>query len=81
VTFASRHQPRACRAGSLDSYLPAARRRVDIRIIQLMLGHESVQQTQRYLNITDEELRKGLEVSLEATDPEGGHGSSECVTK
>ena len=29
---------------------------VDIRIIQLMLGHASIQQTQRYLNVTDEEL-------------------------
>ena len=28
-----------------------------------MLGHASVQQTQRYLNVTDEELRKGLEIS------------------
>ena len=36
---------------------------VDIRIIQLMLGHASMQQTQRYLNVTDEELRRGLEVS------------------
>jgi integrase len=36
---------------------------VDIRIIQLMLGHAGIQQTQRYLNVTDEELRKGLEVS------------------
>jgi integrase len=36
---------------------------VDIRIIQLMLGHASVQQTQRDLNVTDDELRKGLEVS------------------
>ncbi len=36
---------------------------VDIRIIQLMLGHASIMQTQRYLNITDEELRRGLEVS------------------
>ena len=36
---------------------------VDIRIIQLMLGHASLQQTQRYLNVTDEELRRGLEVS------------------
>jgi hypothetical protein len=36
---------------------------VDIRIIQLMLGHASVMQTQRYLNVTDEELRRGLEVS------------------
>lgn len=36
---------------------------VDIRIIQLMLGHASIQQTQRYLNVTDEELRRGLEVN------------------
>ncbi len=36
---------------------------VDIRIIQLMLGHASIQQTQCYLNVTDEELRRGLEVS------------------
>ena len=36
---------------------------VDIRIIQLMLGHASVQQTQRYLNVTDEELLRGLEIS------------------
>jgi integrase len=47
----------------------------DIRIIQLMLGHASVQQTQRYLNVTDEELRKGLEVSWKR------RGRSECVTK
>lgn len=36
---------------------------VDIRITQLMLGHASIQQTQRYLNVTDEELRRGLGVS------------------
>ena len=36
---------------------------VDIRILQLMLGHASIQHTQRYLNVTDEELRRGLEVS------------------
>ena len=36
---------------------------VDIPIIQLMLGHASIQQTQRYLNVTDEEMRRGLEVS------------------
>jgi len=35
---------------------------VDIRIIQLRLGHASIQQTQRYLNVTDEELRRGLEL-------------------
>jgi hypothetical protein len=28
-----------------------------------MLGHASIHQTQRYLNVTDEGLRKGLEVS------------------
>jgi integrase len=37
----------------------------DIRIIQRMLGHASIQQTQRHLNETDEELRRGLEVSWE----------------
>lgn len=33
---------------------------VDIRTIQLMLGHSDVKQTQRYLNITDEELRRAM---------------------
>jgi integrase len=33
---------------------------VDIRTIQLMLGHSDIKQTQRYLNITDEELRKSM---------------------
>ena len=33
---------------------------VDIRIIQLMLGHSDIKTTQRYLNITDEEMRKAL---------------------
>jgi site-specific recombinase XerD len=32
-------------------------------VIQLMLGHSSVQQTQNYLNITDEELRRAMEGS------------------
>jgi site-specific recombinase XerD len=32
-----------------------------------MLGHASIQQTQRYLNVTDKELRKGLEVSWNNT--------------
>jgi hypothetical protein len=33
---------------------------VDIRTIQPMLGHADIKQTQRYLNITDEELRKAM---------------------
>jgi hypothetical protein len=33
---------------------------VDIRIIQLRLAHSDIKTTQRYLNITDEELRKTL---------------------
>jgi integrase len=33
---------------------------VDIPTIQLMLGHAEIKQTQRYLNITDEELRKAM---------------------
>jgi integrase len=33
---------------------------VDIRTIQLMFGHADIKQTQRYLNITDEELRKAM---------------------
>jgi len=33
---------------------------VDIRVIQLMLGHSDIKTTQRYLNITDEEMRKAL---------------------
>jgi hypothetical protein len=33
---------------------------VDIRIIQLTLGHFDIKTTQRYLNITDEELQKTL---------------------
>ena len=33
---------------------------VDIRIIQLVLGHSDIKTTQRDLNITDEELRKTL---------------------
>jgi site-specific recombinase XerD len=32
---------------------------VDIRIIQLMLGHASIQQTERELNVTGKEMRRG----------------------
>jgi site-specific recombinase XerD len=33
---------------------------VDIRTIPLMLGHADIKQTQRCLNITDEEFRKAM---------------------
>ena len=33
---------------------------VDIRVVQLIVGHSDIKTTQRYLNITDEELRKAL---------------------
>ena len=33
---------------------------VDIRIVQLILGHSDIKTTQRYLNVTDEEMRKVL---------------------
>lgn len=49
--------------GALGSWCRLLADGVDIRIIRLMLGHAAVQQTQRYLNVTDEELRRGLEVS------------------
>jgi len=32
----------------------------DLRIVQTLLGHADIKQTQRYLNITDEELRKAM---------------------
>ncbi|MBA3268878.1 MAG: tyrosine-type recombinase/integrase, partial [Acidobacteria bacterium] len=33
---------------------------VDIRSIQLIFGHSDIKQTQRYLNITDQELLKAM---------------------
>jgi site-specific recombinase XerD len=34
--------------------------RASPRCDQLMLGHADIKQTQRYLNITDEDLRKAM---------------------
>ena len=43
---------------------------VDIRTIQLMLGHADIRQTQRYLNLTDEELRKAMTGVWDRTEPD-----------
>ncbi len=42
--------------------------------------HASVQQIQRYLNVTDEELRKGLEVSWNRRPLRAVAGGQKCVT-
>jgi site-specific recombinase XerD len=49
---------------------------VDIRIIQLMLGHSDIKTTQRYLNITDEEMRKALDRCVGTTVANSGRLAS-----
>jgi integrase len=39
-------------------------RGLDVRAIQLLLGHADLKTTQRYLNVTDEELRKTMQHKL-----------------
>lgn len=45
-----------------DAHVVDVDRHVDV-LTNERVRHASIQQTQRYLNVTDEELRKGLEVS------------------
>jgi len=40
------------------------RKSLDLRAIQLVLGHADVKTTQRYLNVTDEELRRTMHEKL-----------------
>lgn len=37
---------------------------LDLRAVQLLLGHADLKTTQRYLNVTDEELRKTMHEKL-----------------
>jgi integrase len=39
-------------------------RGLDLRAIQLLFGHADLKTTQRYLNVTDEELRKTMQEKL-----------------
>jgi integrase len=59
-------------------------RGLDLRAIQLLPGHADLKTTQRYLNVTDEELRKTMqqkpvESKITSPGPFGRSGKVEVV--
>ena len=59
----SRDRSAVARSASRRGRVGCSRTVLTSGLFSLMLGHASLVQTQRYLNLTDEEVRKAMEVS------------------